>query len=72
MIAGFKVRLINELLELEEKIERLKRFESSFKFEEVSEEQALLIPAQLEVMEEYKRILEARLVDLGISIESLS
>ena len=72
MIAGFKVRLINELHELEERIDKLSSFMWSDEFGNVSEEQALLIPAQLEAMEEYKRILESRLVDLGITINSLS
>ena len=72
MIAGFKVRLINELYELEERIDKLSSFMWSDEFGKVAEEQALLIPAQLEAMEEYKKILESRLVDLGITIKSLS
>lgn len=64
MIAGFKVRLINELYELEEKIEKLNTFMWSNEFDKISEEQALLIPAQLEAMKEYKKLLELRLVDV--------
>ena len=63
---AFKVRLINEQFELQEKIEKLKSFTLSENFSKVAPEQQELLKEQLRHMEEYNRVLIKRLNLLGL------
>lgn len=63
---AFKVRLINEQFELQEKIEKLKSFTLSENFSKVAPEQQELLKEQLRHMEEYNRVLIKRLNLLGV------
>ena len=63
---AFKVRLINEQFELQEKLEKLKSFTLSENFSKVAPEQQELLKEQLRHMEEYNRVLIKRLNLLGV------
>lgn len=64
---AFKVRLINEQFELQEKIEKLKSFTQSENFSKVAPEQQELLKEQLRHMVEYNRVLIKRLNLLGVA-----
>ena len=64
---AFKVRLINEQFELQEKIEKLKSFTLSENFSKVAPEQQELLKEQLRHMVEYNRVLIKRLNLLGVA-----
>ena len=64
---AFKVRLVNEQFELQEKINKLKPFIESENFEKVDKYQQKLLKEQIEVMESYNNILIERLLLLGIN-----
>lgn len=64
---AFKVRLINEQFDLQEKISKLKPFIESENFKKVDDSQQKLLRDQLDVMERYNSILVERLSLLGIN-----
>lgn len=57
----YQQRVVAESLELEGRWRRLDSFVSSRAFNDVSTEQAVLLVAQLKVMEEYLSILNQRI-----------
>ena len=64
---AFKVRLVNEQFELQEKINKLKPFIESENFKKVDDSQQKLLKEQVEVMERYNDILVERLSLLGVN-----
>ena len=64
---AFKVRLVNEQFDLQEKISKLKPFIESENFNKVDDSQQMLLRDQLDVMERYNRILVERLSLLGVN-----
>ncbi len=64
---AFKVRLINEQFELCERLEKLISYIGTPKFNELTEEQRILLCNQQEAMEMYNSILIKRLKQLGIN-----
>ena len=64
---AFKVRLVNEQFDLQEKISKLKPFIESENFNNVDDSQQKLLRDQLDVMERYNRILVERLSLLGVN-----
>ena len=64
---AFKVRLINEQFDLQEKISKLKHFIESENFKKVDDSQQKLLKEQVEVMERYNNILVERLSLLGVN-----
>ena len=64
---AFKVRLINEQFELQEKINTLKGFINSEKFTNVDIFQQNLLKEQIIAMDTYNDILIKRLSALGIN-----
>ena len=64
---AFKVRLINEQFDLQEKISKLKPFIESENFNNVDASQQKLLSDQLDVMERYNSILVERLSLLGVN-----
>ena len=64
---AFKVRLVNEQIDLQEKISKLKPFIESENFNKVDDSQQKLLRDQLDVMERYNRILVERLSLLGVN-----
>jgi len=64
---AFKVRLVNEQFELQEKINKLKPFIESENFKKVDEYQQKLLKEQVDVMDNYNQILIERLLLLGIN-----
>ena len=64
---AFKVRLINEQFDLQEKISKLKPFIESENFKNVDDSQQKLLKEQVEVMERYNDILVERLSLLGVN-----
>ena len=64
---AFKVRLVNEQFELQEKISKLKSFIESENFKKVDDSQQKLLKDQVEVMERYNDILVERLSLLGVN-----
>ena len=64
---AFKVRLINEQFELQEKISKLTPFIESEAFKNLNEDQQLLLTKQLVAMNEYNSILIERLRLFGIN-----
>ena len=63
---AFKVRLINEQFDLQEKIGKLKSFVESESFSKVDDSQQKLLNDQLGAMVRYNNILIERLLLLGI------
>ena len=63
---AFKVRLINEQFDLQEKIGKLKSFVESENFNKVDDPQQKLLSDQLGVMVRYNDILIERLLLLGV------
>ena len=63
---AFKVRLINEQFDLQEKIGKLKSFAESANFNKVDDPQQKLLSDQLGVMVRYNDILIERLLLLGV------
>ena len=63
---AFKVRLINEQFDLQEKIGKLKSFVESENFNNVDDQQQKLLSDQLGVMVRYNGILIERLLLLGV------
>ena len=64
---AFKVRLINEQFDLQEKISKLKPFIESENFNKVDASQQKLLSDQLDVMERYNSIIVERLSLLGVN-----
>ena len=64
---AFKVRLINEQFELQEKINKLNGFINSESFENIDIFQQNLLKEQIVAMESYNNILIKRLAALGIN-----
>ena len=64
---GFKVRLINEQFELQEKINKLKEFTNSENFTNIDIFQQNLLKEQIIAMDTYNDILIKRLAGLGIN-----
>jgi hypothetical protein len=64
---AFKVRLVNEQFELQEKISKLKPFIESENFKKVDDSQQKLLKEQVEVMERYNDIIVERLSLLGVN-----
>ena len=64
---AFKVRLVNEQFDLQEKISKLKPFIESENFNKVDDSQQKLLKEQVEVMERYNDILVERLSLLGVN-----
>lgn len=64
---AFKVRLVNEQFDLQEKISKLKPFIESENFNKVDDSQQKLLRDQLDVMERYNSILVERISLLGIN-----
>ena len=64
---AFKVRLVNEQFDLQEKISKLKPFIESENFNKVDDSQQKLLRDQLDVMERYNSILVERLSLLGVN-----
>ena len=64
---AFKVRLVNEQFDLQEKISKLKPFIESENFNKVDDSQKKLLRDQLDVMERYNSILVERLSLLGVN-----
>ena len=64
---AFKVRLINEQFDLQEKISKLKPFIESENFNKIDDSQQKLLRDQLDAMERYNRILVERLSLLGVN-----
>ena len=63
---AFKVRLINEQFDLQEKIGKLKSFVESENFNKVDDQQQKLLINQFGVMVRYNGILIERLLLLGV------
>ena len=63
----FKVRLINEQFDLQEKISKLKPFIESENFNKIDDSQQKLLRDQLDAMERYNSILVERLSLLGVN-----
>jgi len=64
---AFKVRLVNEQFDLQEKISKLKPFIESENFKKVDDSQQKLLKEQVEVMDRYNNILVERLSLLGVN-----
>ena len=64
---AFKVRLINEQFELQEKINKLNGFINSESFGNIDIFQQNLLKEQIVAMESYNNILIKRLAALGIN-----
>ena len=64
---AFKVRLVNEQFDLQEKISKLKPFIESENFKNVDDSQQKLLKEQVEVMDRYNNILVERLLLLGVN-----
>ena len=64
---AFKVRLINEQFDLQEKISKLKPFIESENFNKIDDSQQKLLRDQLDVMDRYNSILVERLSLLGVN-----
>lgn len=64
---AFKVRLINEQFELQEKINKLKEFTNSGNFTNIDIFQQNLLKEQIIAMDTYNGILIKRLAGLGIN-----
>lgn len=64
---AFKVRLINEQFDLQEKISKLKPFIESDNFNKVDDSHQKLLRDQLDAMERYNSILVERLSLLGVN-----
>jgi len=64
---AFKVRLINEQFELQEKINKLKEFTNSENFTNIDIFQQNLLKEQIIAMDTYNDILIKRLAGLGIN-----
>lgn len=64
---AFKVRLVNEQFDLQEKISKLKPFIESENFNKVDDSQQKLLRDQLDAMERYNSILVERLSLLGVN-----
>ena len=64
---AFKVRLINEQFDLQEKISKLKPFIESENFNKIDDSQQKLLRDQLDAMERYNSILVERLSLLGVN-----
>ena len=64
---AFKVRLINEQFELQEKINKLKEFTNSENFTNIDIFQQNLLKEQIIAMDTYNDILVKRLAGLGIN-----
>ncbi len=64
---AFKVRLVNEQFDLQEKISKLKPFIESENFKNVDDSQQKLLKEQVEVMDRYNNILVERLSLLGVN-----
>ena len=64
---AFKVRLINEQFELQEKINTLNGFINSESFENIDIFQQNLLKEQIVAMESYNNILIKRLAALGMN-----
>ena len=64
---AFKVRLINEQFELQEKINKLKEFTNSGNFTNIDIFQQNLLKEQIIAMDTYNDILIKRLAGLGIN-----
>ena len=64
---AFKVRLVNEQFDLQEKISKLKPFIESENFNKVDDSQQKLLRDQLDVMERYNSIIVERLSLLGVN-----
>ena len=64
---AFKVRLVNEQFDLQEKISKLKPFIESENFNKIDDSQQKLLKEQVEVMERYNNILVERLSLLGVN-----
>ena len=64
---AFKVRLVNEQFDLQEKISKLKPFIESENFKNVDDSQQKLLKEQVEVMDRYNSVLVERLSLLGVN-----
>ena len=64
---AFKVRLVNEQFDLQEKISKLKPFIESENFKNVDDSQQKLLKEQVEVMDRYNNVLVERLSLLGVN-----
>ena len=64
---AFKVRLVNEQFDLQEKISKLKPFIESENFNKIDDSQQKLLMDQLDAMERYNNILVERLSLLGVN-----
>lgn len=64
---AFKVRLINEQFDLQEKISKLRPFIESENFNKIDDSQQKLLMDQLDAMERYNNILVERLSLLGVN-----
>mgnify|MGYP003594958534 FL=1 len=64
---AFKVRLINEQFDLQEKISKLKPFIESENFNKIDDSQQKLLRDQLDAMERYNSIIVERLSLLGVN-----
>ena len=64
---AFKVRLINEQFDLQEKISKLMPFIESENFNKIDDSQQKLLRDQLDAMERYNSILVERLSLLGVN-----
>ena len=62
----FEIRLLEEAVLLEEKINKLESFFETDMFAKISETQQSLLDDQFEAMVDYLDCLNARLKDLGI------
>lgn len=65
-MSDFKTRLLDERIQLFEKVQKLDEFIDSEMYESISETQQELLVDQLSAMSEYLDCLEARLDDLDI------
>ena len=64
---AFKVRLVNEQFDLQEKISKLKPFIESENFNKIDDSHQKLLMGQLDAMERYNNILVERLSLLGVN-----
>ena len=64
---AFKVRLVNEQFDLQEKISKLRSFIESENFNKIDDSQQKLLMDQLDAMERYNNILVERLSLLGVN-----
>ena len=64
---AFKVRLVNEQFDLQEKISKLKPFIESENFNKIDDSQQKLLRDQLDAMERYNSIIVERLSLLGVN-----